>query len=306
MKNEENSNNQPLFSIIIPEKNSEEYIFNTLNSISNQSYQNFELLIIDDNSSQEDKSKVIIEDWKKQHNYIDTKLFQTEENSRGPGGARNIGLDNAKGQYIVFLDSDDELKPDALINIENAIQNNPNTDIFVLGYQLTRLDKNENKVCSISGKPGKLEESRFYQIGVNTAGQIWNTCIKKTLFDSRNGKSQIRFKSNCIFEDLPTKIQLFTRTKQDIKSVRHITHTQYSRPCKSLTGTLKLKDMTRLIDANKEIANLKNEVDSQKDKMYINIRMALVPVVLSWFVSKCIRNKIDMKKNIIFEDELCK
>lgn len=290
-----NRNTQPTFSIIIPMKNAESYIFHALNSISTQNYADIEVLIIDDNSDSQDQSKSIVQSWQQQNPQIPTKLFEILDKSKGAGGARNIGLDYATGKYILFLDSDDQLNPDALFNIKNAIVQNPNTDIFVLGYQLTRLDSSEQKINTINLPAGKVQESRFFQIGVNTAGTIWNTCIKKSLFDGRNGRDKIRFKSNCVFEDLPTKVQLFTRNKKKIKSVKHMTHTQFSRPCKSITGNLSFKDMSRLIDAHKEIANLKPEVDG-RDTLYINVRLAMMPAILSWFTAKCIRNKLDRLK----------
>lgn len=74
-----------------------------------------------------------------------------------------------------------------------------------------------------------------------------------------------------------------------------MTHTQFSRPGSSVTGTLEIKDIKRLIDANIEIANLRPEVDA-KDKMYINVRMIMLPVVLGWLVQKCIHNKIDLAR----------
>lgn len=281
------------FSLIIPMKNAEQYISTALNSISNQNYTNMEVLIIDDNSSSADNSKRIVDSFKKGHPNLSIRTFQTPKGKSGPGSARNIGLDNAQGKYILFLDSDDVLNNGALESIEKATIDNPDTDIFVLGYQLTRLNSKENTVSTMNLNAGKLQESRLYQIGVNTAGSIWNTCIKNSLF---NGREKVRFKENCIFEDLPTKVELFTRTKQKIKSIKHLTHTQFSRPCKSITGNLSFKDMKRLISANKEIANLKPTVNS-KDKMYINIRMAMIPALLSWFTYKCIHNKIDMLKS---------
>ena len=63
---------------------------------------------------------------------------------------------------------------------------------------------------------GKMQESRFFQIGANTAGQIWNVCARRTLFQT---PKKLRFKENCIFEDLPTKVELFTRTKRKIKTL---------------------------------------------------------------------------------------
>lgn len=294
------NSNKPRFSLIIPMKNAEEYILTALTSISNQNYDNIEILVIDDNSSTTDASKSIVANFKKLHPNLTIKCFETTENKRGAGGARNVGLDHATGKYILFLDADDVLNEGALASIEKSTLENPTTDIFILGYQMTRLNINEKPLNTMKLKSGKLQESRFYQIGVNTAGTIWNTCTKNSLYNNHN---KIRFKENCIFEDLPTKVQLFTRTKRKLKSVPCMTHTQFSRPCKSTLGNLTFKDMGRLISANKEIANLKPFV-SKKDKMYINVRMALVPAILSWFISKSIHNKIDHFRNKE-EAELC-
>lgn len=286
------------FSLIIPVKNAEQYILSALNSIANQNYDNIEILIIDDNST--DNSKAIVENFKRQHPTIEISTFKTTDGKRGPGAARNVGLDNARGKYILFLDADDVLNEGALESIDKAVLDNPDSDIFVLGYQMTRLNSKEEKINTINLPAGKIQESRLYQIGVNTAGSIWNNCIKNSIF---NGKNKIRFKENCIFEDLPTKIQLFTMTKRNIKSVTHMTHTQYVRPCKSVTGNVSFRDMKRLIDANKEVANLKPNVD-KKDKMYINIRMAMVPALLAWFTNKCIQNKIDRIRSRKREDDM--
>lgn len=274
----------------MPMKNAEQYINETLESIRKQNYKNVEIIIIDDNSSDMSKNKV--QKYKEQHPEMVIKLLNTTQSHNGPGGARNVGLDNATGSYVLFIDADDKLNEGALDNISKSIALNPEADLFTLGYQLTRLDVDDNKVKNMKLNAGKMQESRFFQIGANTAGSIWNICARRKLFES--GK-KLRFKENCKFEDLPTKVELFTRTHKKIKSVPHITHTQFSRPGNSITGTLKFKDMKRLIDANIEIANLRPQVDS-KDKMYINVRMFMMPVVLGWLVQKCIHNKIDVIK----------
>ena len=278
------------FSLIIPMKNAEKYINTALESIREQEYKDVEICIIDDNSS--DSSKTLVQHYANSHPDLNIKILETQEGHRGPGGARNIGLNNATGSYIVFLDSDDKMNQNALNSISKSIALNPETDIFTLGYQLTRLDQNDEPVSNLKLNAGKMQESRFFQIGANTAGSIWNLCIRKSLFDK---DKKVRFKENCKFEDLPTKVGLFTRTKRKIKSVPHITHTQFSRPGSSITGTLTLSDMRRLIDANLEIANLRPDVDL-RDKMYINVRMVMMPVVLGWLVQKCIHNKIDLAR----------
>lgn len=287
------------FSIIIPMKNAEQYIKNALSSIESQNYENIEVLIIDDASN--DSSKQCIEKFCETNPKIAEKIkvFETKEWHRGPGAGRNVGLDKATGDYILFLDADDELNEEALNNISRTISLNPEADIFSLGYQLVRKDFNDKQTNILKLNSGSLQESRFFQVGANTAGQIWNVCARRTLYET---PKKLRFKENCIFEDLPAKVELFTRTKKKIKSVPHITHTQYSRPVKSITGTLQFKDMKRLINSNIEIANIRPQVEL-KDKMYINARMAMMPAILGWLVKKSINNKIDLYRMSKLEEK---
>lgn len=83
------------------------------------------------------------------------------------------------------------MNQNALNSISQSIALNPETDIFTLGYQLTRLDQNDEPVSNLKLNAGKMQESRFFQIGANTAGSIWNLCIRKSLFDK---DKKVRFK----------------------------------------------------------------------------------------------------------------
>lgn len=85
----------------MPIYNSEKYLFSSINSVINQTYKNWELLCIDDFST--DKSKKILDVFKKNKKI---KIFYRSKNT-GPANCRNLGLQKAKGQYICFLDSDD-------------------------------------------------------------------------------------------------------------------------------------------------------------------------------------------------------
>ena len=95
------------FSIIIPAYNCENYISKCLESIFNQSYKNFEVIVVDDCST--DKTFEILK------KYTNIKLLSTPVNSR-QGTARNIGLDVCTGDYILFVDSDDSLYDNTVLN----------------------------------------------------------------------------------------------------------------------------------------------------------------------------------------------
>ncbi len=103
--------NDPKISVIIPVYNSEKYIAQCLDSVIKQSFKNFELIVVDDCST--DKSVSII---KKFSNKFKGKLnlIELEKHFGNPGEPRNIGVENAKGKYIYFFDSDDILRPSAL------------------------------------------------------------------------------------------------------------------------------------------------------------------------------------------------
>jgi len=96
------NNNQELVSIITANYNCEKFIDDTINSVLNQTYQNWEMIIVDDVSS--DNSVEIIEKYVKKDKRI--KLIQLKENS-GAAVARNTAIKASKGRFIAFLDSDD-------------------------------------------------------------------------------------------------------------------------------------------------------------------------------------------------------
>ena len=92
-----------LISIIMPLYNTEEFLVDTVKSVQNQTYKNFELIIIDDCST--DGSYLLAKNLANKDHRI--KALRSATNFGGPAGPRNIGLKEAKGDYIAFLDSDD-------------------------------------------------------------------------------------------------------------------------------------------------------------------------------------------------------
>ena len=100
-----------LVSIVVPVYNSEKFILDTINTVEKQSYKNWELIFVDDCSK--DNSTKIIKERIKNNNKI--KLIELKKNS-GAATARNVGIDESKGSYIAFLDSDDLWKKEKLEN----------------------------------------------------------------------------------------------------------------------------------------------------------------------------------------------
>jgi glycosyltransferase involved in cell wall biosynthesis len=112
----------PFFSVIIPVYNKEKFIENTIKSVLQQSFVDFELLLINDGSTDESVNKI--------ENFTDDRIsFYTKENG-GASSARNFGLEKAKATYITFLDADDYWYPDFLQEMATSIEAFPNHKIF--------------------------------------------------------------------------------------------------------------------------------------------------------------------------------
>ena len=103
-------NFKPIITVIMPCYNASQFISEAINSVINQTYQNWELIIVDDCSS--DDSVEIINQYIKTDNRI--KLFSTDQNSGTASVPRNLGIKNAVGDYIAFLDTDDIWLPKKL------------------------------------------------------------------------------------------------------------------------------------------------------------------------------------------------
>ncbi len=99
-----------LVSVIMPTYNASRYVADSIESVLNQTYEHLELLIADDNSTDEETLRLLAYYEEKDER---VKVFRLKENS-GPGVARNTGISAAKGRYIAFCDSDDRWMPDKL------------------------------------------------------------------------------------------------------------------------------------------------------------------------------------------------
>ncbi|MFS0788589.1 glycosyltransferase family 2 protein [Shouchella sp. 1P09AA] len=127
----------PLVSIVTPVYNCETFLTETIESILNQTYENWELLLINDASS--DQSKAIADLFQQQDPRI--HLYHLPQN-RGAAVARNIGLHHAKGKYVAFLDGDDLWRPEKLARQVQFMEENDYVFTFT-SYRIIREDGSE-------------------------------------------------------------------------------------------------------------------------------------------------------------------
>lgn len=178
-----------MISVIVPVYNVEPYLRECLDSIINQTYCDLEILIIDDGST--DGSPQICEEYREKDERI--RVFHTE--NRGQSAARNLGLDNARGDWIMFVDSDDYVSPDfCAIPHQTALKHG--ADLVIFGRKRV-------------GWPNPPEEKEHpsgvltWQEGVEHGRPApWNKLYQCDLFRG------IRYPEGRVFEDFATTHRL--------------------------------------------------------------------------------------------------
>lgn len=117
-----------LFSIIIPLYNKEKFIKSAINSVLNQTFRDFELIVIDDGST--DGSAAVVE------TFDDPRVILVKKNNGGPSCARNVGRSLAAGKWVMFLDADDILLSDSLALFAHYIQEYGGYQLYVGNFIL--------------------------------------------------------------------------------------------------------------------------------------------------------------------------
>ena len=158
-------------SVVIPLYNKENRIFHTVNSVLNQTFKDFELIIVDDGST--DKSIEIVQI------IHDSRIRLIQKENGGPSSARNCGVREAKYDWIIFLDADDEMVHDSLDHFVKLVLANPKVNIFVSNFLFEKNGK--RKLHSYFYKDGVVNnnfKSWFFDVLMPCQG---STLYRKTI-----------------------------------------------------------------------------------------------------------------------------
>lgn len=179
-----------MISIILPVFNTEKYLEKCLDSILEQSYKDFEILAINDGSI--DSSIDILRKYEKK----DCRIRIIDKRNEGQGVARNIAIEQALGDIIFCIDSDDWITKDSLsIMVSRMISTN--ADIVIGNSACTFLDSEEIRIKNSEKVSGLIEGEQIKANVFNISATVWPKLIRKDLL-TQNG---IKFPS-CYFEDL--------------------------------------------------------------------------------------------------------
>lgn len=176
---------EDLISIVVPVYKAELFVGKCIESILNQTYQNIELILVDDGSP--DNSGAICDAYARE----DSRVVVIHTKNGGVSSARNIGIDSAKGKYIAFVDSDDYIDADFLSHAMNGFQVN-DIDLFIGGIRIETFKKGKiikeeiyngtNKVYTIT----QLLDSFNIEYEFIVICGIWSKVYRTSIIRSNN------------------------------------------------------------------------------------------------------------------------
>ena len=251
-----------MISVIVPVYNVEKHLEKCIKSILNQTYKDFEIILIDDGST--DKSSQICDEFAIKYN----KIKVLHQQNRGQGSARNAGLEIAKGDYIAFIDSDDFIHPDYLRLLFQA-STETDADISICNYLLFENDE----IVSFENEEIKtITEFNNYNVFLpdivfNYRQQVmlevvWNKLYKRKLFN------EIRFPEVKIHEDTGIYYKLLFSSKK-IVFIENTLYFYYKNQKGTMASGFSEKKFACINFYLEEIDFFKKV--SEKDKKYNNI-----------------------------------
>ena len=194
---------KPLVSIIMPVYNTEKYLDKSIGSVIQQIYENWELIVVDDGST--DNSISIIQSFAQKDQRI--QLYINESDQHGPGIARNIGLDHLRGKYTYFIDSDDWIEKELLVDTVTKAEET-GADLVPFGFII----EEENRQIRKPLKPaGNYEYDDFKEIANGILRGTWGHVTELIKSELLASIRQNQYKSG---EDICFQMDVLCKTRK--------------------------------------------------------------------------------------------
>lgn len=194
-----------MISIVVPLYNKEKYIRKTIDYILNQTYQDFEIIVVNDGSTDNSVAEV--------EKIQDSRIRLVSQKNAGVSAARNLGIQKAKGEFIAFLDADDVWDKDYLLIQFELTQKYPECDVFAMNYEFMNIKGKKTRTIinklPFQGKDGIL--TNYFEVASCSHPPLWTSAVmvSKSALQSIGG-FPIGIKSG---EDLLTWARLACRYK---------------------------------------------------------------------------------------------
>lgn len=164
-------NNNPSISIVMPLYNKEKEVTRSINSVLAQTFDDFELIVVNDGSTDKGPDIVRI--------INDKRIRIIDQENGGVSVARNRGIKESKAELIAFLDADDEWKPDFLETIWKLKTNFPDCDVFATGYLVYDVDGKYRRPI-LRGMPASQWEGvldNYFEIAAASDPPLWSSAV---------------------------------------------------------------------------------------------------------------------------------
>ena len=267
----------PIISIIVPIYNVGKYLPKCIESILNQTFKNFELILVNDGST--DNSGVVCDDYAKK----DTRIKIIHKSNGGVSSARNAGLYVAKGEYIGFVDPDDYIDKNMYEKLYRLCIDN-NSDIAICRFNREINGKIQNKESTEE----IIELNNMEAMNELFKGNLYRFSLCNKLF-SKKCFNDVLFPEERIHEDLSTTYKLFANSKKAVY-INYCGYTYVRRENSILTSTYNEKRLQAFIAWDEIIEFI--------DKNYYEIIEQVIATFTYWCVDNIlyILNQVNNSK----------
>lgn len=280
---------KPLISIIVPVYKVERYLRRCVNSVLTQTYDNFELILIDDGSP--DGCPVICDEYAKN----DSRVRVIHQTNQGLAEVRNVGVLQARGEYIAFIDSDDFVASNYIEMLYRGIKEF-GADISICSFRKVQSEMTETEEKEFS----EFKEVSFakamkyfasFQPGVSIAFvSAWAKLYKKELFDG------VKYPKGKLYEDSYTSYKLLYRATKMVFSTSRLYY-YYENP-QSIT-TVKFSERTLdILDASRSAIDY-FETEKRYDVVSVLNQFLLAREIFCWWGMKYTLKEKEKAKEIL-------
>lgn len=248
-----------MISVIIPFYNRADYLPQMARCLRQQKGAEFEVIVVDDHS--EDSQFAALQKTGKQEGW---RIFRNEVNS-GPGPTRNNGIKHARGNYILFMDSDDELHPRALMLLEQVIaKRHPQIIAFDVQMISPRVTKRYRILPK--SKTGKVEADYAFAM---MNGSTWGKCYRRDFIDA----NKVSFTNYMRHEDTAFTKSALARAK-DVYYLPVVLY-RYKVNANSLVLDVSSSSLESSFAALEQVAKHRNKADDMEQRYVYTVEVVL-------------------------------
>lgn len=228
------------FSVIIAAYNVEDYIERAIKSVGNQTLKNIEIIVINDCATDSTEEKIL-----KLCDCYNNIIYIKHEKNKRLGAARNSGLNVAKGEYIIFLDGDDYLADNDVLEKLDKLIGKDEVDVTYLGFKIEG-DREELVI------PTKEICTKTYKAAKDKYPNVWSKCWRRKFLEDLN----LKFPEGRLYEDVLFNYKGIMKANS-FKIADFVVHKYISGRKGSITTKIGVKNLEDTVENIKDLINIR-------------------------------------------------